>query len=124
MKEIIELSEKSITLERNKFLTTIGNIDTNVYYIESGSLRVFVLDDDEEQTIRFGYKDNLIVVLDSYLTGKPSNIYIQALKKTVVKVISKQKMDVFLELEVNKNWWLKILESLVLQRKHPLNYTF
>lgn len=116
MKEIIELSEKSITLERNKFLTTIGNIDTNVYYIESGSLRVFVLDDDEEQTIRFGYKDNLIVVLDSYLTGKPSNIYIQALKKTVVKVISKQKMDVFLELEVNKNWWLKILESLVLQQ--------
>lgn len=64
MKEIVELSDKTITIDRNEFLKVKkGSIDTNVYYVESGSLRVFVLDDCEEQIIRFGYKDNLIVSL-------------------------------------------------------------
>ena len=116
MKEIFELSDKEITIDRNEFLKVKGSIDTNLYYIESGSLRIFVLDDYEEQTIRFGYKENLIVSLDSFLTGKPSELYIQAIKKTVVKVITKEQIEKFLETENNRNLWTKILENLVLQQ--------
>ena len=116
MKEIIELSNKTITLDRNEFLKVKGSVDTNVYYVERGSLRVFVMDDYEEQTIRFGYKENLIVSLDSFLTGKPSDLFIQAIKKTVVKVVTKQQFDHFLEIETNRNLWTKILENLVLQQ--------
>jgi CRP-like cAMP-binding protein len=116
MKEIIELSDKEITIDRNEFLKVKGSIDTNLYYIESGSLRIFVLDDYEEQTIRFGYKENLIVSLDSFLTGKPSDLYIQAIKKTVVKVVRKEQIDLFLEKENNQNLWTKILENLVVQQ--------
>lgn len=116
MKEIIELSDKEITIERNEFLKVKGSIDNNLYYIESGSLRIFVLDDYEEQTIRFGYKENLIVSLDSFLTGKPSDLYIQAIKKTIVKVITKEQIEKFLETENNRNLWTKILENLVLQQ--------
>jgi CRP-like cAMP-binding protein len=116
MKEIIELSDKTITIDRNEFLKVKGSIDTNVYYVENGSLRIFVLDDYEEQTIRFGYKENLIVALDSFLTGKPSDLFIQAIKKTVVKIISKKQIEKFLEKEDNRNLWTKILENLILQQ--------
>ena len=116
MKEIVELSDKEITIDRNEFLKVKGSIDNNLYYIESGSLRIFVLDDYEEQTIRFGYKENLIVSLDSFLTGKPSDLYIQAIKKTVVKVIAKEQIEKFLETENNRNLWTQILENLVLQQ--------
>lgn len=116
MKELIELSEKTITIERNEFVSVKGSIDTNVYYIESGSLRVFVLDNFEEQVIRFGYKENLIVSLDSFLTGKPSEFYMQAIKKTVIKVIPKYQIDNFLKVETNRILWIKILENLVLQQ--------
>ena len=116
MKEIVELSDKEITIERNEFLKVKGSIDTNLYYIESGSLRIFVLDNYEEQTIRFGYKENLIVSLDSFLTGKPSDLYIQAIKKTVVKAITKEQIDLFLEKENNQNLWTKILENLIVQQ--------
>lgn len=116
MKEIIELSEKTLTLERNKYLKVKGSIDTNIYYIESGSLRIFVLDAYEEQTIRFGYKENIIVALDSFLTGSPSELYIQAIKKTVVRVINRQQFNQFLEHENNQRWWTKTLEGLVLQQ--------
>lgn len=116
MKEIVALSEKEITIERNEFLQVKGNIDTNLYYIESGSLRIYVLDKNEEQIIRFGYKDNIIVALDSFLSGKPSGFFIQAIKKTVVKVVTKPQIATFLEMEDNHNLWTKILESLVLQQ--------
>lgn len=116
MKELIELSNKEITISRNEFLKLKGSIDTNLYYIESGSLRIFVLDESEEQTIRFGYKNNLIVSLDSFLTDKPSDLFIQAIKKTVVKVITKTQIEQFLEVEKNRILWIKILENLVFQQ--------
>ncbi len=87
MKEIIELSDKEIIIDRNEFLKVKGSIDTNLYYIESGSLRIFVLDDYEEQTIRFGYKENLIVSLDSFLTGKPSDLYMSRPKISLHKKV-------------------------------------
>lgn len=116
MQEIIELSDTTITLERNEFLKVKGTIDTNVYYVESGSLRIFVLDNDEEQIIRFGYQKNLVTALDSYLSGKPSDLYIQALKKTVVRVITKAQVEEFLKEEPNRLLWVKILEDFVLQQ--------
>jgi CRP-like cAMP-binding protein len=116
MQEIIKLSDKTITLERNEFLKVKGTIDTNVYYVENGSLRIFVLDNDEKQVIRFGYEKNLVTALDSYLSGKPSDLYIQALKKTVVRVISKAQIEEFLKEEHNRLLWVKILEDLVLQQ--------
>ncbi|MEO7048716.1 MAG: Crp/Fnr family transcriptional regulator [Ferruginibacter sp.] len=116
MKEIVELSERTITLKRNEYLKVKGSIDTNIYFVESGSLRVFILDDGEEQTIRFGYKENLIVSLDSYLTGKSSDFFIQAIKKTVVKIITKQQMNAYLKAADNNVWWTQILENLVLQQ--------
>lgn len=116
MKELIELSAKAITINRNEFLKVKGSIDTNLYYIASGSLRIFVLDEYEEQTIRLGYKENLVVSLDSFLTNKPSNLFIQAIKKTVVKVITKPQIEQFLETEKNRAIWTKILETLVIQQ--------
>lgn len=116
MEEIIALSDNTIIIDRNEFLKVKGSIDTNLYYVESGSVRIFVLDEYQEQTIRFGYKENLIVSLDSFLTGKPSDLFIQAIKKTVVRVISKQQIDKFLETDSNRNLWIKILENLVIQQ--------
>ena len=116
MKKLVELSEKTITIERNEFLKVKGSIDTNLYYVESGSLRVFVLDDCDEQIIRFGYKENLIVSLDSFLSGKPSDLFIQAIKKTVIRVITKFQIENFLKSETNRILWTEILENLVLQQ--------
>lgn len=116
MKELIELSDKTITIGRNEFLKVQGSIDTNLYYVVSGSLRIFVLDGYDEQTIRFGYKENLIVALDSFLTGKPSDFCIQAIKTTVVKVISREQVARFLETAEHRLLWTSILENLVLQQ--------
>lgn len=116
MKELIQLPGQTRTIERNEFLKTKGSVDTNLYYIIRGSVRVFIFDGDEEQVIRFGYKENMIVALDSFLTGQPSNFIIQAIKKTVFKVIPKIEIDKLLKIESNQILWSSILEKLVLDQ--------
>ncbi|MDY8137294.1 Crp/Fnr family transcriptional regulator [Aquimarina sp. 2201CG5-10] len=111
------LWDKEIELKRNEYLKVKGSIDTNIYLVKSGSLRIFVVDEYEEHTIRFGYKNNLIASLDSFLNEKPSDFYIQALKKTVVKVINKKSYMSFIESSPqNKEIWLNILKDFVLQQ--------
>lgn len=111
------LVEKVITVGRNEFLKTAGSIDTNIYFIEEGSLRVFVVDGDEERTIRFGYQNNILVSLDSFLTEKPSEFVIQAIKKTRVKIIPKKDFIEFIYQDENHlKLWIKILEDLVIQQ--------
>jgi CRP-like cAMP-binding protein len=116
MKEIVDLSNKTIILRRNDFLKLKGSVDTNLYFIKSGSLRVFISNQKEEQVIRFGYKENLLVSLDSFLTGKPSELNIQAIKKTEIKVVTRSQIENFLQIEGNKILWTKILENLILQQ--------
>lgn len=112
-----ELHTSTLTLQRNDYLKVANTIDTNIYFVESGSLRIFILDGAEEQVIRFGYSDNIIVALDSFLSEKPSEFYIQALKKTVVKVIPKSAFYEFVEhSDENKKIFIKMLEELILQQ--------
>lgn len=116
MEEILALSEKSITLSRNEFLVEKGKIDKDVYFVEKGCLRAYVLFDGQEQNIRFGYKDNFMVSLDSFFTGRNTEFYIQALKKTKVRVISRDKLELYLMNDQNKVQWISLIENLVVQQ--------
>jgi CRP-like cAMP-binding protein len=88
-----------------------------LYFIVSGSLRIFVTDEFEEHTIRFGYQNNFIAALDSFITEKPSDLYIQALKKTELKVITKEKFMHFIESSrENLQLWHHILGWLIYQQ--------
>ncbi len=112
-----ELNWSQILFKRNQFLKTAGTIDTNVYFIEDGSVRIFIEDESEERIIRFGYKNNIIVSLDSFLSGKPSEFYIQAIKASSIKVASKDDFYAFINSkQENLKLWNSILEDLVLQQ--------
>ena len=62
------LWEKTITLKRNEYLKVAGTKDTNLYFIVSGSLRIYIVNEFEEHIIRFGYKNNFITSLDSFIS--------------------------------------------------------
>ena len=116
MKEIVALSTKTITIERNEFVKQAGSVDTNIYFIQSGSVKIYVINDNDEQIIRLGYKGSLIASLDSFFTQKPSIFFIQALKKSVIKVITSAQLNSFLREGNNGLLWNAILEDLVLQQ--------
>ncbi|MCU0387997.1 MAG: Crp/Fnr family transcriptional regulator [Chitinophagaceae bacterium] len=111
------LWQGDILLKRNDYLKTEGTKDTRVYFIHQGSLRMFVAEEGEEHTIRFGYQGNLVAALDSFFSEKSSPLIIQALRKTRISFISKEMFSLFLnEDEENRNLWIQILQGLMVQQ--------
>lgn len=116
-KECPHLWQKDIALARNAYLKVKGSKDTNLYYVVSGSLRVFVEEEFEEHTIRFGYAGDFLAALDSFITGQPSDLYIQALKKCKLKVISKRAfMDFIQSSQELLLLWQQLMQQLIYQQ--------
>ena len=104
-------------LKRNEILKRSGSLDSNLYFVNSGSLRVYLLDGDEEKTIRFGYRNNIIVALDSFLKNHQSDLIIQALKQSEIKIATKKNLNALVENnhEMQKQW-IDLMEDLVFQQ--------
>ncbi len=108
---------KDVSLKRNDFLSVKGTTDLHLYYVLSGSLRIWVEDAAEEHTIRFGYKDSFIASLDAFINERPSHFYIQAMKQSMVKVMHKSAFMEFVHSSPdNLLLWQKITEQLVYQQ--------
>ncbi len=104
-------------LTRNEYLKVCGATDTKLYYIEEGSLRIFFQDEYEEHTIRLGYKGNFIASLDSFISEEPSELYIQAIKKCRLKVITKTAFMTLIQSDATLfQVWLKLLEQMIFQQ--------
>lgn len=104
-------------IQKGEFLIKEGDIERNLYLVESGAVRVFYLSEFDEHIIRFGYEGSLINSLSSFITQKPSEFFIEAIRKTTVKVISKADL-VKLRNESNEHLrqYIELLESLVTQQ--------
>ncbi|MDH4473533.1 MAG: Crp/Fnr family transcriptional regulator [Fluviicola sp.] len=106
-----------LTLPKNQFLVTEGVVDQHIYYIESGAVRVFLQTEFEELTIRFGYKDSFITALSSFINGTPSEFYIQAIRRTQVRAVSKQQFQAAIDASPSfLKLYNAILEGLVIQQ--------
>lgn len=112
-----EKAAEQKVISKGQFLIKEGEPEKNLYFVTSGAIRVFYLSEFEEQTIRFGYQGSFINSLSSFIKGTPSEFYIQAIRKTTVKSISKEKLQAL----VNQNsetliQYIQLLETLVTQQ--------
>jgi CRP-like cAMP-binding protein len=119
---LIQIEEQNLWQEdevfaRNEFLNREGRINTNLYFVLDGSVRIFLMDGDEEHTIRFGYQNSFFGALDSFISEKPSIYTIQALKKSTLKVVSKEDFMILVNSSSeNQQMWQQILELLIFQQ--------
>lgn len=90
-----ELDWKRLDLKKNDFLIRKGEIEKHIYYIVKGAVRAFSIIEENEKTIRFGYTNSIINSLSSYLTSKPSELGIQALRKTTILQCSKTSFETY-----------------------------
>ena len=115
--DISHLAYKTVTLRRGQFLTRAGDRDTHIYRLAGGSLKVFVETEGVAHLIRFGYGQDIVVPLDSFLSRQPTGFYIQALRRSTVQLITKEAFQAFLDaLPAGKDLWIAVLEDLVLQQ--------
>jgi len=104
-------------ISRGEFLVKEGEVERNLYLIVSGAVRVFYLSEFEEQTVRLGYEGSLINSLSSFIKGTPSEFYIEALRKTTFKLISRdQILQLANEDNASLSQYISLLEGLVTQQ--------
>lgn len=110
-----DLWYKTLELKRGNFLHEAGETDTNIYYVASGTIRSYVLvNDGEEQIIRFGYQGDFVAAMDSFIGGGPTILYADALRKTTIRVIRKTEYMAALanNPEINR-LWQKIMSWMI-----------
>ncbi len=79
-----EIEWKALELKRGDFLIKAGQTEKYLYYVVSGALRAYTYVDEEEHTIRFGYKNSIIAAIPSFFNEQPTDIYIEALRKSTL----------------------------------------
>lgn len=110
------VTEKRV-LKREEFLKRANSVDTNIYFIEKGSVRVFFVEEYEEHTLYFGYKESIITALDSFFSNKSSKLEIEVLKKTEISYLSKDKFIKFISSKtLYQELWYRVLEEIIVHQ--------
>jgi CRP-like cAMP-binding protein len=80
---------------KGDYLLREGDTERYIYHIDSGAVRAYLLSEAEEITIRFGYDGSVINSLASFISGHPSELSLQAIRKTSCHYIDKQALETF-----------------------------
>ncbi|WP_104382439.1 Crp/Fnr family transcriptional regulator [Sphingobacterium sp. HMA12] len=109
--------KKVLTFKRNELIKNSGTVDSKIYFIKKGSLKVSIFQQNAEQIIRLGYTGDLIVAIDSFFDNSNSDFVIQTIKKTEVLVAEKEDFMHFVHsCPEHTLLYIKILEELVKQQ--------
>lgn len=81
-------------LKKKENVLEPGQVSDHMRYVAKGSMRVYNLDENsQEQTLQLGIENWWINDLYSYLSGKPSRMYIQAMETTVLVQVSRSNLE-------------------------------
>ncbi|MEM1358641.1 MAG: Crp/Fnr family transcriptional regulator [Bacteroidota bacterium] len=111
-----DLWHKNLELKRGDHLHFAGDLDTNMYFVESGTLRYYILLDEEpeEQVIRFGYQGNFTAAIDCFMNNEPTIFYAQALRKCRLKMIKRERF--YHQLQVDEelvSMWQEVMRWII-----------
>lgn len=94
-----------------------GEIEHHIYYVMTGAIRAFLISENEDITIRFGYEGSIINSLSSFITGEPSAFSLQAIRKTSFISIPKQTFESFLFQNIDRmSGYTALLEQTIVQQ--------
>ena len=118
--KLLQLIDKIPTTKnfvRGDFLLKEGEIERNIYFVEKGAVRVFLMNDAGEQTIRLGYKGYFINSFSSFMTEKPSALCVDIIRKTTIKIIPKSYVEELANENLeNLQQYATFLELMIVQQ--------
>ena len=113
---LTEIGETKI-IAKGDYLIKEGEIERNLYWVASGAVRAFYLTEFEDHVFRLGYKDSIINSLSSFIKQTPSEFFVEAIRKTTVKIISKEQLQSIVhESNDSLKQYLALMEILVTQQ--------
>lgn len=94
---------KPIRLKKNELLLTTGRSSQKTFFVASGCLRIFFINEDGQDSTRyFAFENQFATALVSFITSEPSEEFIQAVEDTEVFYITHK--DFYHLLEIVPKW--------------------
>jgi CRP-like cAMP-binding protein len=88
--ELKDAWHNQAVLKRNEFLAKPGEIESHLFYVVNGSMRIYFPHESEEICVGFAYNNSLICSYPSFIQQKKSQYGIQALTKTETLAITRK----------------------------------
>jgi CRP-like cAMP-binding protein len=80
-------------LKKKELLLRSGQNCRNIYFINKGCIRYFYLVDGEEKTAQFFFENAWYTDYESFLTGDPSENFVDALEDTELLCLEKSNLE-------------------------------
>lgn len=94
---------KPLKAKKNELLLTQGQTSQRSYFVGKGCLRIYFLNEDGQDATRyFAFENQFATALVSFITGDPSDEFIQAVEPTELLYISHK--DFFHLLDIIPQW--------------------
>ncbi|MBV6640305.1 MAG: Crp/Fnr family transcriptional regulator [Cyclobacteriaceae bacterium] len=92
--ELIKKSFNPVQLERKAYLLKKGDPSNHMRFISAGCLKAFSIDEQgNEHILQFGISGWWVNDLYAYLTEKPSTFFVQAITKSTVLQIHRDRLN-------------------------------
>lgn len=121
---------KVITTKAGQILLSKGQINEEIFFVESGLLREYFLDEESEITTELIPENNFFYSTDSFLNQTPSKRYLEALEPSEIISIPQKATNDFLDknqdlnktiIELMEYSLLKLEQKIeILHAKKPL----
>ena len=106
-----------ILYKKGSFLTKIGDIENNVYFIISGIVEAGMISNKEDKIIEFTFPNVYVASFSSLIKQKPSDVYLSCLTDCKVMVVSFEKVREASKTSFKAStFYINAIENAYLQR--------
>lgn len=117
---IQELNSKLIpqSVRKGEVLLTYGQICKDIYFVTKGCLRLYYIADGVETTVWFSFEKNSAIELSSFLSGDPTEYFIEAIEDTEIQLLHKSELHKlyksYPEMErIMRSFWEDVILNLL-----------
>lgn len=106
---------KEIKLKRSDFLVSKGAKENYLYFVQSGTLRIFYPNKEQEICVGFAYENTFVCSFPSFVKDTPSDYYIQALSSCKLVAIKRNDFYALVNQYINLEhaWRCFVEDALV-----------
>lgn len=106
------------SIPKNAYAFRQGDICKDLLFVEKGCLRLFYLKDAVEVSVWFAFPGSSAVELYSFISGNPSDYFLQAIEDSKVRSLPKPALNELYEAqpkmqEMMRNFWEDVILHLI-----------
>jgi len=109
---------KSKIVSKGEFLLMQDEVCNKIFFVEKGCLRLYYIADDVEITVWFSFENNSSIELSSFLSGAPSDYFIEAIEDGEILSLHKSELTGLYEKypemqKIMRKFWEDVILNLL-----------